>query len=93
MFREKRLTKDTTVAVCQFKPVNSDIRILDLTYKGLDLNQLTYELQELPVYIVKEILDILKSSSKFNKRARKYAVQAFRRQILTVYYTNMGLTK
>lgn len=73
-FEEKRLTKDTTVAVCQFKPVNSDIRILDLTYKGLDLNQLTYELQELPVYIVKEILDILKSSSKFNKRARKYAV-------------------
>lgn len=74
-FEELRLEANETVAVCEFQPDNPDAKILDLTYKGLNLNQLMSEVQTPPNGMKDDIWNEIVSSPCLFEKMKRYAVE------------------
>jgi hypothetical protein len=61
-FEEVRLKDGSEVAICQFKPIMKDAKIIDLCFEGIDISKLSRELKVPPEEYPQTILDAINDS-------------------------------
>jgi hypothetical protein len=72
-FEEVRLTDGSEVAICQFKPIKKDAKIIDLCYEGINFSKISRELKVPPKEYSEIILNSIFENPKLTQSMLKLA--------------------
>lgn len=71
-FEEIRLTDGNEVAICQFKPLKKDAKIIDLCYEHTDLSKLSKEFNTPPIGSTQVMMNNIQNNPKLTKKMMKF---------------------